>query len=286
MRTDAFTVTRRVLVVLLLAGGAARGGGITADVGLTPPVDRWMFRTQMRYTKLGDDPTPMDREMEVYAVPFVLAYGLRPNLTIIARQIAFHRRMRMSTGGNEETGRGDLALITKWRGLRVNRPDYIVGIAPTLGIEVPSGDDDFGSDTWDATVGTYFTGRRGPWGADLNLEYTLNGVDDRDGDNAPRPGDDFRANLALSYQVTLDERATMSLWPVLEVTYGDAQRGREDGAAVTDSGGHLLTVAPGVKFARQSFMLEALVQFPLDQEWEGAQLERDISALAGVRYLF
>ena len=133
--------TVRGIVTLLLLGqsAAVHAGGITADVGLTPPQDRWILRTQLRYMERGDDPTPMDREMKMYAVPVVLAYGLRPNVTVIARQIAFHRDVD-APAGRDATGFGDFALISKWRALRINKPDYIIGIAPTLGVELPTGD--------------------------------------------------------------------------------------------------------------------------------------------------
>ena len=271
--------------MMMSIGAVAWGGGITADVGLTPPVDRWISRTQVRFMERGDDPTTMGREMDMFALPVVLAYGLRPNVTVIARQVAFDRRMKMMGATRETTGLGDFTLITKWRALRVNRPDYIIGVAPTLGVEFPTGDDDFGSDTWDALTGVYLTARRGAWGADLNLEYALNGIDER-GSNGNRPGDEGTANLGLTYQFTLDDHATMSLWPVLELTYMGAQRDRQDGAESPNSGGDVLSVSPGVRFARQSFMLEALVKIPVMQDLHGAQLEQKIGALVGLRYMF
>lgn len=271
--------------IVISMGAMAWGGGITADVGLTPPVDRWIFRTQVRYMERGDDPTTKGREVGMFAVPVVLVYGLRPNMTIIARQIAFDRRMKLMGRTREATGFGDFTLITKWRALRINRRDYIVGVAPTLGVAFPTGDEDFGSDTWDALTGVYLTARRGPWGSDLNLEYALNGVDERGG-NENRPGDASTANLALSYQFTLDDRATMSLWPVLELTYTSTQRDRDAGAESPDTGGNVLSLSPGVKFARQSFILEALIQVPVAQNLHGAQLEHKIGGLVGLRYLF
>lgn len=271
-------------MLLLGQSAAVHAGGITADVGLTPPQDRWILRTQLRYMERGDDPTPMDREMKMYAVPAVVAYGLRPNVTVIARQIVFHRNLD-APGGRDATGFGDFALISKWRALRINKPEYIIGVAPTLGVEIPTGDDDFGSETWDLLTGLFATARRGPWGADLNLQYTMNGVEDRAAADG-RPGDVFVYNLALSYQFTLDEAATLSLWPVLELTYTDTQQGRRDGRDLPNTGSELFTVAPGIKFARQSFMLEALVQFPVDQKQTGSQLEFKTAALIGLRYLF
>ena len=230
-----------------------------------------------------DDPTAMGRSMEMYMVPLVLAYGVRPELTVIARQPFMRREMGMPTGRVEDTGRGDLAVITKYRALRVNHPEYIIGMAPTLGLELPTGDDDFGSDTWDILAGVYMSGRRGPLGADLNLEYKLNGAEGRNGD---RQGDEFTVTAAVAYQFSLNNRATMSLWPVLEISYGHASADRRDGQPVRDSGENFLLVAPGLKYAYQSFVLELLIQLPVDQSQNGDQLKRGTGSLVGIRYMF
>lgn len=281
---EAIFIRRAALFFALLFAGTPflQAGGITADVGLTPPKDRYIFRTQLRWMEMGNDPTTMNREATMYGVPMVLAYGLQPNVTLIGRQVAFHRRMKMPSGVKESTGLGDFALISKWRLLRINKPEYIIGLAPVLGIELPTGDDDFSSDTFDLLTGAFLTIRRGEWGADLNLEYVLNGFDDRD----DRLGDAFTANLALSYQFTLDEQATVSVWPVLELTWSESWGARMGGSGVANTGGSIATVAPGIRFARQSFMLEALVQFPFHNRQSGTQLETEVSGLIGLRYLF
>jgi hypothetical protein len=260
----------------------AQATGITADVGLTPPTDRWIFRTQLRHME-RDDPTPMDRSMQMRAVPVVLAYGLRPELTTIVRQMFVSREMNMPAGETTTTGMGNLALIGKYRLLRINRPDYIFGIAPTLGIELPSGNDEISVDTWDLLAGVYFSGRRGALGADLNLEYRVSGIEDRSGDRA---GDEFSATLAVAWQLSLDEQATMSLWPVFELHYAHASHARAGGQELGNSGEDALLVSPGLKFAYQSFMLEVLIQLPLEQEQNGNQLEREPGGLFGLRYLF
>ena len=82
------------------------------------------------------------------------------------------------------------------------------------------------------------------------------------------------------------ENATLALWPVLELTYTNTQRDREDGSGLPSSGEDLFSISPGVKFARQSFMLEALVQIPVSQQQSGDQLERELGGLVGLRYLF
>ena len=256
--------------------------GITADVGLTPPHDRWIFRTQLRYAQ-RDDPTLERRNMKRYVAPFVLAYGVLPELTTIVRQSLAHRKVKMSTGTVENTGVGDLAIITKYRLLRLNHPEYIVGIAPTLGVELPLGDKELGSDTWDIFTGIYLSGRRGSLGADLNLEYKSNGIENR---KADRPGDEFTATLAIAHQFSLNSQATTSLWPVLEVTYTHIENAQADGQKDDNSGEDVALVSPGLKFAYQSFMLEFLLQLPIHQEQNGEGLKRAAAGLFGIRFLF
>lgn len=256
--------------------------GITADVGLTPPADRWILRSQLRYMR-REDPTPMNRKMSMHMVPIVLAYGVRPDLTAIIRQPVIRRRMEMPAGSVEDTGLGDFTMIAKYRLARINTPKYIFGIAPTLGFEFPTGSEGVGSDTWDILTGFFFSGRRGALGADLNLEYKINSLEDRDGD---RPGDEFAATLAVAPQLSLNETSTISLWPVVELAFQHEARARADGHTDNNTGEDIVLFAPGLKYANQSFMLEFLVQFPIYQDQNGDQLERSPGGLLGFRYLF
>ncbi len=74
------------VVRLALVPASANAAGISVDAGLTPAEDRWIFRTQVRYMRRKDDPTHMGRKMSTYAFPVVLAYGVRPDLTLMIRQ--------------------------------------------------------------------------------------------------------------------------------------------------------------------------------------------------------
>jgi len=284
MKTILQRARYRAILLLLVMCHAHRAlaTGITADVGLTPPVDRWIFRSQLRYVE-RDDPTSMGRQMKMYMAPLVLAYGVSPEITAIVRQPLVRREMKMPAARVKDTGIADLAIIGKYRLLRINDPNYIVGIAPTLGVELPTGDDDISADTWDILTGLYFSGRRGPLGADLNLEYKSTGIEDRSGN---RPGDESSATFATAYQFSLNDTATMSLWPVVEFSYMHESRTRSHGNENNNSGEDVLLIASGAKFAYQSFMVELLIQFPVAQNQNGNQTEREPGGLFGIRYLF
>ncbi len=274
-----------LLAILCIGAGFTRLGhavGITADAGMTPPVDRWMARGQTRYMKRGGK-AGMRRGMTTLMNPLMLAYGLLPRMTVIARQPLMHRRMKMVASSRTDTGFGDFSFLSKYSILRVNRPEFIFAISPMLGIELPTGDKDFGSNTWDILSGVYVSARRGPLGADLNFEYRRNRVGRR---RATRPGDEITLNLATAYQFTLNDAATLSLWPVLETSYTHSNPNWTTTGRVADSGEDAVLVSPGIKIAYQSFILEMLLQIPAYQRQRGSQLEREVGGILGVRYMF
>ncbi len=89
-----------LLVILLgaatnaLISEQATAAGISVDAGLTPPEDRWIIRSQFRYMHRKNDPTPMNQKMDTYTFPLVVAYGFRPDLTLMIRQPVKHRKCR------------------------------------------------------------------------------------------------------------------------------------------------------------------------------------------------
>jgi hypothetical protein len=177
----------------------AEAGGISVDAGLTPAEDRWILRTQIRHMRRRSDPTAMDREMSTYAYPTVLAYGLRPDLTLMARQTVMHRKMSGGGSSSSDTGLADLFVLGKYRLYRRNTREYTFGAAGTLGVELPTGDDDFTSETWDIQPGLFASWRSGRWASDFNISYTWNGFADR-GRGGVNPGDELSLDWALAHQ--------------------------------------------------------------------------------------
>jgi hypothetical protein len=272
-------------IVNALASETARAGGISVDAGLTPPEDRWILRTQLRYMQRKDDPTAMDRETDMYAVPIVLAYGLRPDLTLMVRQAVRHRKMSMSGSTSRDSGFGDFFVLGKYRLYRRNTREYTFGIAPTLGLELPTGDDDFSSETWDLEPGLFTSWRSGPWASDFNIAYRWNGFADR-GKNGLNPSDELSIDLAFAHQFSIGEKADTSFAPVFECSYRHASPDRLSGHDVSDTGESLFFLSPGLKFTKSSLILEALLQIPVWQDQEGSQLEQGIRFIVGARFMF
>lgn len=273
------------MIVNVLIWGSVRAGGISVDAGLTPAEDRWIFRTQLRFMQRRDDPTLMDRKMDTYALPVVLAYGVHSDFTLLVRQAVMHRKTSMAGSTSRDSGFGDFYVLGKYEFYRRNTPDYTLGVAPTLGLELPTGDDDFGSETWDLEPGLFASWRSGPWASDFDMAYKWNGFADK-GRGGLDPGNELSLDLALARQFSVGEKAETAFAPVIEFSYRhilpDGLRGHD----VANTGESIFFISPGFKFTKSSFIVEALVQLPVWQDQEGTQLEQGMRFILGARYMF
>lgn len=274
-----------VFVVCSLCSVASFAAGISVDAGLTPAEDRWIFRMQFRHMQRNDDPTAMDRELNSYAVPFVLAYGLRRNLTVLARQTVFRRELSRAGPSSNTTGLDDLFVMGKYKLYRRNTSSYIFGSAVTFGLGAPTGAGAFTSDTWDLRPGLYLSWRRGSYASDFNATYTWKGFAD-DAKNGTDPGDELALDWAIAYQFSIGEKSRLSLTPVAELSYRYISPDHQNGNWIDNTGESILLLSPGIKFTRSSLILEALLQIPVSQEQRGLQMKRANSGLVGVRYMF
>ena len=285
MRSLSLIIALGVLCTQALLVASALAGGISVDAGLTPAEDRWILRTQIRYMHRTDDPTSMGREMSRYAFPVVLAYGLKPNLTLMVRQIVMRQKMSMMSTTTRSTGLGDLFVLAKYKAYRRNTSRYTLGIAPTLGLELPTGDNSFTSETWDLNAGLYISGRSGPWAKDFNIAYAWNGAAGRGKDDV-NPGDELSLDWAVAHQFNIGEKASLALAPVLELSYANIWPDRANGQDLSDTGESVLYLSPGGKCSMSWLILEALVRIPVRQDQRGSQLKRDVGMLIGSRLMF
>jgi hypothetical protein len=266
---------------LSLVAGIARGGGISVDAGLTPPEGRYILRAQTRYMQRSDEMS----EMAMYKFPFVLAYGVRSDFTLMVKQIITRRSMTMGRSTNTESGFDDFFALAKYKAYRRNTRHHTFGIAPTLALEMPTGSDEFSSETWDMTAGLYLSWRSGSWATDFNMAYTWNGITGRS-KNGLVPGDKGTLDVAFAYQFSIGGSPYSSLTPVLELNYEDARAGQLDGDNVQHTGGSALYVSPGLKYTMPSFIIEGLVRIPASWDQNGTQPDPDLGMLVGVRLLF
>ncbi len=223
--------------------------------------------------------------MQMYAFPIVAAYGLRNYLMIMARQPVLTRRMIMMGSSGRNTGFGDLFVLVKYKAFRKNTPGYTLGISPTLGLSMPTGNREFTSDTWDMNAGLYVSGRSGRWATDLNFGYQLNGLSGGSEDDI-EIGDEISVDWAGAYQFSHNPAWKSTIAPVLELSFRRTMPNTLNDIEISDSGERVFYVSPGAKLSMPSVIVEALVQIPVWQSQRGDQLDRKTGFITGIRFLF
>jgi hypothetical protein len=277
MRSSARAIA---ILIVLFVPTLSSAAGISVDAGLTPAEDRWILRGQARYMSRGEGP---GAEVQQFVFPVVLAYGVRSNVSLFVRQAVVRRERTVLGNATINSGLNDTYLFAKYRAYRVNSPRVTFGVAPTLGIEFPSGQDGFTSDTWDLNAGLYASARTQTWSSDANVAYTWN---DMVGDGEVTPGDELSLDAAVAYQFVIEESGRVTASPVLEVSYLKVWPARVGGSDSPNTGETVLYLSPGAKLSTPMIIVEGLVRIPVSSHLEGNQLERNFEALLGVRVLF
>lgn len=279
---------RTVLHVSFLAflmPAVAGAQGINTNVALPVSRGEGIWRSQLRTTVATDDPSPMDRERRNIVLPQTLVYGVTPRFTgFLTLPIVAQRRV--DAGGSSETDAGlaDLRLLGRYT---VFADDYAPlstrRVALLSGMKFPTATDGFGTPSFDPIFGAVGTWAANRHELDLDALYTLS--TERDDFEA---GDRFRYDVAYRYRVWPRRfgKRLLQLNGLLELNGAWIGRTQIDGSRVSDSGGNVLFLSPGVQLAAKWLILEASIQVPVVQELNGPQLETDWVAVFSLRVPF
>ncbi|NQU66871.1 MAG: hypothetical protein HQ510_02910 [Candidatus Marinimicrobia bacterium] len=255
-------------------------GGISVDAGLTPAENRWIVRYQARQMERTG---AMDASMTTTMDVFNLAYGIRPHLTLMVMQGWANRKSDMMGQISEFTGRNDMMLMAKYRLLRVNTRKTTLGIAATIKLLIPTGEDPFTSDYWSVSPGIFLSPRWNKWALDASTEFRLNDLFNNRDDVLQR-GWETSVNCAIARQIVLGNNSAFAIAPVLEMT-GSITQPDASATEFADSRESVIFLSPGMKLTYQSLILEVLWQHPLWQDIPGSAMEYSSKGLVGIRYM-
>ena len=247
---------------------------------------------------------PADREFHARVTPIGIVYGLRPTLSVTAILPFVDKELSLRDGGVPQriggaTGLGDALFLAKWRFYKRDRGRGTLQLATELGVKAPTGADDLrgidgqrlppalqrGSGSWDPTADVIVTyvppAGRGRWIFTGDVGVT-----------ATTTANDFEVGDQVSYDGMVKYRAHPARYPgrdtflVFEVNGRWQEQARAGGRRITDSGGHVVYLAPGIQFLLwQNVILEGGVQLPVWHGLNGTQLAAGRTVLAGVRYI-
>ena len=294
---------RRFLVGALTASlvSPVFGAAITFSTALPVGKGEGVVRLQAKSLRSTGDPAPTDRELSVLAFPLVGVYGATSRLALFAIVPTLDKSLDVNTPLGRRTrqvsGVGDLTLLARYTAMKRDRPGATFRLAPFLGIETPTGEDDksdalgrlpqplqTGSGSWDPSVGTIATWQTLKWQIDTSAAYKFNNEA-----NDFEFGDVARADF--SYQRRLRPRELGDgvphyLYGVLEANVIRQEHNEVLGQSDPNSGGTTLFVAPGLQYVTKRIIFEGAVQIPVLQNLHGTALENDYIATLSTRVNF
>lgn len=292
----------RGAVVVALAGSAAAAAAIAAPITFNTalPVTKGhgVVRVQPTYLRFASDPTLLDREMTVWAVPLVGGYGVSQRLALFGVLPILEKELEIATAGGRRTrhasGLGDALLLARYTAYQRDDPHGTLRLAPFAGVKLPTGKDNerdaqgplppalqLGSGSWDVPLGVVLTRQTLAWQVDASPSYQFN----REAQGF-QSGDEARFDL--SYQRRLWPRELGAgvpgfLFGVLESNFVWQDHSRRAGAEDPDSGGTTWYLTPGIQYITKRFVWDAAVQVPVSQNPNGRGLESDLVATLSVR---
>ena len=163
-------------------------------------------------------------------------------------------------------------LLAKYRFYQEDKPGKTTRWAAIGGLEVPTFDNDFSSESFDPIIGTVWTHQELDWEIDWDVLYKLNAAGGAAGD------DEIRADFTATYRLLGGESNGIGPWGLYAI-------GELNAKYVTDGSTQLLG-SPGLQFITPNFILEAGVQLPIGQDLKAPRLETDYTVVLSLRIQF
>ncbi len=272
-------------VLCVVYASATWAQGINTNVALPVSEGELIWRSQLRYGRATDDPSPLDREVDRLVAPQTLVFGASQRLSVFAT-LPILAREKLETGGDtdRDSAIGDLRLLARYT-LYIDdyAPLSTRRVALLAGVDLPTGADRFGTPTFDPIFGGVAT-----WAADrheVDVDSLVTVGTRRHGFEA---ADRVRYDVAYRYR----------LWParfggrlvqlngILELNGLWSGHARDHGERVRDSGGSVLFLSPGLQWAALRWIAEFSVQIPIVQNLNGDQVETDFIGVLSIRIPF
>ena len=289
-------------MVMLGWAGVAEAAPQTFNTALPVAEGEFVFREQFIYRKATDDPSPADRELQVLGAVSVLGYGVNSDLAIFGVLPYLDKELDVTTPSGQRVTRdtngiGDARLFGRYTVYRDDAPGRTFRVAPFLGLELPTGDDDdsdslgtlpaplqLGSGSWDPFGGIVLTYQTLEFQIDAQASYKANTQA-----NGFEFGDVARLDGSLQYRLwprELGAGVPGFLYGVLEGNLIYQAKNEMKGAKDPNSGGTSFFLAPGLQYVTKRWILEGIVQVPVVQDLNGTGLEDDFILRAGFRFNF
>ena len=271
-----------VLVACAATGTASAQEPTNSPAATQPSTGRWVLRSRLRYLDAREHPDSGDRSFQQWTNNLSLAYGLSGDLSIAALLPVHHRTFRDGDSGerDREFGVGDVTMQLKWR---IYQNDFgpidTSRFSLIAGVQVPSFDRPFSSESVNPMFGGVFTHVQGRHGFNASGIFKVN---TGSGTSANLGGGAGNAN-ALLYDSSYVFRISPKSYTA--DTHGALYGLLELNGIYETNGDNELLLAPGIMYEARTWTVEASIQLPIWQDVD-RRPETRFAAVLGVRFLF
>lgn len=270
------------VAALSLTGGAFAQESTNVAAATQPAVGNWYLKQRLQFIQLREDPSSRRLEIDELVSTTTLSVGLTRNLALsfeVPTVLTSTSPGGSDVGRSVDVGLQDPRAELKWRPLQWDlNPIDSVRVAFTAGLEVPSGDGDYSSHSFDPFAGVIFTTILGRHGFNAALQYKFNqggdGFTTRPGDG---PDDAFRYDA--SYLFRLVPAAYEADTPA--ATYLTF----EMNGLYETNGDNEIHIGPGLLYEAREFAIEATLHVPVTQDVRH-RVQQDLIIGFGFRVLF
>lgn len=277
---------RLAAVAIALWPSFAAAQAIIAPGGRTLFNQQFLVRTFTRIQRQA--PPEGGRGTQSYLQPVALVYGFAPGWHTTA-VVPFR------AGGGPD-GIGDARFFVKYDGLiKRNEPGGLTRLSAEFGVQVPTGSKDLttGAETYLADLVFLKASKQRHIVADVQYEAATRNSD------GIAVGNRALFDVAFSYLFVpenaksrddaprgLDRIAPHGIFGILEFNAEVRNRTRTHTGALSDSGGGLLYVAPGIQyFVKRNVILELSAPVPVVRALNGNQVRPRTGVILGFRYV-
>ena len=220
--TVLLVVVAAFVAVLMPASDATAQAPIVSQAATQPAKGRLSIREQFMLMRMDNDPSGEDREVRMSILNTVIDYGLTGNQSLSLRLPVIFRRVNDDDqhGRFHEDGIGDLTAIWKYRLWQHDTgPISTKRFSIFAGAEIPVGNEDLSSGSFDPIIGVVYTQVQGRHG--LNLDASWKFTTGGDDDGTPRTTPERRPQLERGYGDRWSQRVS-----TLHLTRWKTRRGR------------------------------------------------------------
>lgn len=295
-------VAMATIAVVSVMPGIALAAPQTFNTALPIGSGQIVLREQFMYKRVNEDPTPLDRDIEVLGAVTVAGYGITSDLTVFAVLPYVDKELAVTPpGGNrlsrKTSGIADARLFGRYTLVQKDSGGRSFRIAPFAGAELPTGDDDDtdslgrlppalqpGSGSWDPFVGVVATYQTLDYQLDAQVAYKAN-----DEANDFTFGNEARLDASFQYRLwprELGDGLPGFLYAGLEANFLYQDNNEINGTDDPNSGGTRFFLSPSLQFVTRRWVLEAVVQVPVAHNLNGNAVEDDVTVRAGFRVNF